>query len=229
MKRKAAFFVFFIIFQKLYGLEIQITAKDLGVYFTPEYNRAFDFCWDISTIGSIELNNRFNTRSGLALGAAGRVFDVDFFAVGETFFDARIPLFISLAYKYNGLPEYGNHTHSIPLLVSFKGRRAGITMGPNFRLTSFFGGPPVYEPVMSVSVYMILVDNDFLRLELKSANFDNFTSGNFGAYYLNLNGVIRLSEKLSMIHEVEIRQSGGAALTSNFYGFVYRGGIKFSW
>jgi len=229
MKKRLSLLILLMALQKLYGMDIQITGKDLGFYLTPEYNRAFNFCWDISAVGSIDLNNRFSLTGGLAMGTTGNVFDIDLFAGGETFFYAGIPIFISLAYKYNGLAEYENHTHSIPLLVSLKLRRVGFSMGPTFRFTSFFGEPPVFEPVLSISVYVFLIDNDFLRLGLKAANFDDFTHGNIGAYFLNLNSVVRLNKKLSLVNEVEIRQSGSVALAFNFYGFAYRGGVEFSW
>jgi len=229
MKRKIFFLVFILIFQKLYSLDIHITAKDFGFYFTPEYNRSLDFCWDISATGSVELNNRYSLKSGLAMGTTGRVFDLDFFAGGETFFNLGIPIHVSLAYVYNGIPEYENHSHSIPLIFTFKGRRAGISFGPNFRFTSFFGEPPIFESVMSVSIYMFFIDNDFLRLGIKAANFNDFTFGNFGAYFLNLNSVIRLSKRLSIVNEFEILQSGSGTLAANFYSIVYRGGVKLSW
>jgi len=229
VKKKVLLLFLLISLQNLYSLDIQITDKDLGFYFTPEYNRVFNFCWDISAIGSVELNKLFTINSGLALGTTGRFFDLDFFAGGETFFDVGIPIYVSLAYMYNGIPEYENHSHSIPLLFSIKGQRAGISIGPTFRFTSFFGETGIFEPILSISIYLIIIDNDFLRLGLRSANFDVFTFGNFGAYYLNLNSVMRLDKKLSIINEIEIRQSGSAALSSNFYGLVYRGGVKFSW
>jgi hypothetical protein len=229
MKKKFSLLILLMVFQKLYGLDAQITGKELGFYFTPEYNRAFNFCWDISAAGSIELNNRYSVNGGLAIGTTGSSFDIDLFAGGETFFYAGIPVYFSLAYKYNGLVEYENHTHSIPLLVSLKLRRAGVSLGPTFRLTSFFGGPPLFEPVLSISAYVFFIDNGFLRLGLKAANFDNFTSGNFGAYFFNLNSVARLNKKLSLVNEIEIRQSGSVTLASNFYAFVFRGGVEFSW
>jgi len=229
MKRKILLLILLAVFQKLFGMDIQITSKNSGFYFTPEYNRAFNFCWDISAVGSIELNNRYIIKSGFAMGTTGRVFDMDFFTGGEMFFNAGIPIYVSLAYNYNGIPEYENHTHSIPLLVSLKGQWAGISIGPNFRFTSFFGEPPIFEPILSISIYIVLIDSDFLRLGLKAANFDNFTFGNFGAYFFNLNSVVRLNKRLSIVNEIEILQSGSVTLASNFYGFVYRGGVEFSW
>ena len=229
MKKESLLLILFVVLQNLYGADIQITGKDLESHFTPEYNRAYYFCWDISTIGSITLNNRYNIKTGLALGTAGSTFDIKLFTAGEAVLSSRIPIYLSLAYKYNGLPEYEYHNHSIPLIASLEWKWAGFSLGYNFRLLSFFGEPPVFEPVLLLSVYVFFIDNDFLRLGLKAANYDDFTSDNFGAYFLNLNSVIRLNKKISIINEIEIHQSGSSTLTSTFYRLVYRGGVALLW
>ena len=229
MKKEGLLLILFAVLQNLYGADIQITGKDLEAHFTPEYNRAFYFCWDISTVGSINLNNRYTIEAGLALGAAGSIFDIKIFTAGEMVLSSRVPLYFGLAYNYNGLPEYENHTHSILLLASFKKHWGGISLGHNFRFNSFLGEPPIFESGLLFSVYVFFINNDLLRLGLKAANFDDFTSGNLGAYFLNLNSVIHLNKKLSLVNEIEIRQSGSIALASNFYGLVYRGGAVFSW
>jgi hypothetical protein len=229
VKKKSLLLILFVTLQKLYGADIQITDKNLEAYFTPEYNRAYYFCWDISTVSAVNLNNRHTIKTGLAMGAAGSAFDIKMFTSGETALNTRIPLYFSLTYKYNSLPEYEYHHHSMPLMASLKWKWAGFSLGCNFRLSSFSGEPPIFEPIPSASVYVFFINNDFLRLGLKSANFTDFTSGNLGAYFLNLNSVIRLNEKISLINEIEIRQSGSIALASNFYGLIYRGGAAFIW
>jgi len=216
-------------FQRLYGADIQITGKNLEIYFTPEYNRAYYFCWDVSSVGSVNLNDRHTIKTGLALGTVGSTFDIKMFTSGETALFTLVPLFFSLAYKYNGLPEYEYHNHSIPFMASLKWKWAGFSLGYNIRLSSFFGETPVFEPILTASVYAFFINNESLRVGLKTANFNDFTSGNFGAYFLNLNSVIRLNKKISLINEIEIHQSGSITLASNFYGLVYRGGVAFIW
>jgi len=222
VKKEGVLLIFFVALQNLYGVDTQI-------YCSPEYNRAFNFCWDIAAVGSVNLNNRYTIKSGLALGALRDTFDIKIFTGGEMTPFARFPLYFGLGYQYNGLPQYENHSHSIPHLASLKWKWAGFSLGCNFRLTSFFGETPVFEPALLALVYVYFINNNRLLLGLKAANFDNFTCGNFGAYYLNLNSLIRLNKKLSLINEIELRQSGSIALTSNFYGIVYRGGAAFSW
>ena len=221
--------VILLVLQKLHCMDTQVTGKELWFYVTPEYNRTFLFCWDISAIGVLELNNRYTVESGLALGAAGNVFDIKGFVGGEAAPFANIPISFSLDYIYNGLPEYEYHAHSILLLASLKTRRAGFSLGHTFRFNSFFGEPPIFEPIWACLVYIFFINNERLQLGLKSANFNDFTTRNLGAFVLNLNSVIHLNRKISIVNEIEIHQSGSASLAANLYGIVYRGGAVFSW
>jgi len=232
MNRKIFFFMFFLVLimlQKLYGINIQNSDKELSSYFTFEYNRALNYCWDISTVGSLKFKDRHIVKSGLAMGGTGNIFNIKGFIGGETSFFTSFPVNLSLNYSYNGLPAYENHTHSILFLASIKRQWWGVSAGTSFRFTSFFGEPAVFEPILSFLVYVFFINNDTLKLGLRIANFDNFTSGNMGAYFLNINSSVRLSERLSLINEIEILQSGSIALASNFYGIVYKGGVTFSW
>ena len=219
----------FVTVQNLFSAAPEITDRELVFYFSPEYNRAFNFCWDISAISALTLNNRYTVRGGLAPGMVGNTPFLKGFAGGEAALPFNIPLHIGLNYNYNSLPEYENHIHSLPLLASLKWDRAGGSLGVNFRFTSFQSGPPAFEPVLTVLVYVNIINSDSVRLGLKIANFDDFFYGNFGSYFLNFNSTVRLNEKLSLINEIDIRQSGSIALAANFYGFVYRGGVVFSW
>jgi len=227
VKKKLFPLFFLLLLQNLPALEI--TGRELVFYFSPEYNRTFNFCWDISAAASLTLNDRYTVMGGLSPGAAGNAFFLKGFIGGEFAIPVEIPFFVGLAYNYNGLPKYESHTHSILPLASLKWQRAGGSLGMNFRLTPFPGGPPVFEPVFTVSVYVNIINNDSMRLGLKIANFDDFVYGNFGSYFLNLNSNIRLNERISLINEIDIRQSGSIALAANFYGLVYRGGAMLSW
>jgi len=141
----------------------------------------------------------------------------------------NIPLFIAIAYSYNGLPEYENHTHSIPLLFSYKGKRIGAVLGINLRFSSFLDESLVFEPVVCISVYGIILKTDNLQFKIEAANFNDFTYDNLSAYFFKLNNIFNLSKRLSLINEIELHQSGSITLASNFYGVTYRGGVMFSW
>jgi hypothetical protein len=221
--------VFLIVMRNLYGEDLQISDTETDFLFAPEYNRAFNFCWDISALGRIKLNGQHTIKAGIAMGAVRTVFEMKAFAGGEAALPVGIPLYIGLSYNYNGLGEYDHHVHSLPLLVSFQGKRLIAALGVNFRFVSFFGEPPLFEPILTASIYVAIIDTDFLRLGLKAANFNDFTYGNLGAYFLNLGTVIYLRENLSLLNELELHQSGSIALASNFYGIIYRGGVRISW
>jgi hypothetical protein len=221
--------VFLILARNLYSADIQISDKETDFYFTPEYNRAFDFCWDISALGRIKLNGQHTIKAGLAMGTAGTVFEMKGFVGGDAALPVGIPLFICLAYNYNGLPEYDYHAHSLPLLLSFQGKRISASLGVNFRFASFFGESPIFEPIITASIYVAIINTRILRMGLKTANYNDFSYGNLGAYFLGLNSVVYLKKNLSLLNELELHQSGSIALTSNFYRIVYRGGVKISW
>jgi len=213
----------------LYSLEMQLSSEELGFYFTPEYNRALNFCWNLSTVGAAVFNEQYIVKGGLALGGAGSVFDMKVFTGVEYKLPLSIPLNVSLAYNYNGLPAYENHAHSILPLVSLTYPQAGIAMGPNFRFTRFFGEQPVFESMLSFSAYVNFINNDVLKLGLEFANFDDFTYRNFGSYFLKLYSAIPLDKNLSLINEIELDQGGSVGLSANFYGLLYRGGVQFIW
>jgi len=140
-----------------------------------------------------------------------------------------VPLYINLAYNYNGLPEYEYHIYSVPLLFSYKGKKAGAALGINSRFTSFLGEPAVYEPILCISLYLFIYKTDILQFKLEASNFNDFTYNNFDANFLKLNNIINLNKRLSLINEIELHQSGNIALASNFYGIAYHGGVIFLW
>jgi len=215
--------------QVIFSMDFQVTGKELGFFYSSEYNRAFNFCWDISTAGIVNLNDRHSVKAGVALGSVGTVFDIKGFVGGEAALPVNIPLYIGFAYNYNGLPEYKNNTHSIPLLFSYKGRRIGTVLGINSRFSSFQSESAVFEPILIASVYLFILKTDILQFKIEAANFNDFSYGNLSAYFLKLNNTFNLLNRLSLINEIELHQSGSSVLVSNFYGVVYRGGVKFLW
>jgi hypothetical protein len=206
-----------------------ISGKELSFYFRSEYNRAFYYAQDIQATADIELNGRCAIRGGLALGSTGNEFDIKAFAGGEAALPFVIPLSLGLAWRYDGSPRYETHSHALLPLVSLKGRWAGISLGTNFRLTSFFNEPPIFETMLSFSAYVNFFMNRILRLGLRCANFSDFAAGNMGAYFFSLDSSLRLNERISLVNEINVLQSGSVALTAALYGIAWRGGVSFSW
>ena len=214
--------------------DIQTTGSEAGLEFRGEYNRATRHSIDVSAFAAVALTRWYAVGGGIALGetgggTAGGGFDIKAFAqntIGPLF---AKPLHISLSYIYNGLPAWETHSHTLLPLVSWKGRWAGIALGPGLRFTNFFGEPPLFEAMLSASVYVNFINNRKLRMGMGLANFNDFYAGNMGAYALNLNSLIRLSEQWSIINTIELLQSGSVALAKNFYGIAYRGGVRYKW
>jgi hypothetical protein len=234
IKRSIFIFLFFIAAHISFGMDLKITGKEIGGFFSPEYNRVFKFCWDLSAAGTVKLNDNYAVKAGLALGSVGNVFEIKGFMGGEAALPVSIPLYVGLSYNYNGLPEYENHAHSIPLLISYKGKIAGAVLGINSRFSSFFGEPPVFEPIFCVSLYVFIYKTDTLQFKLEVSNFNDFTYKNFGAFFYKLNNIINLnkrslSKQLLLINEIELHQSGNFTHATNIYGFTYHGGVTFLW
>jgi len=211
----------------VYGIDL--TGKEIEAYLTGEYNRSINYNVSLSAIGGIELNGVCKIRSGVSIGKNADSADINAFAGGRYSPFSKLPLSFSLLYIYNGLPDYESHTHSILPFISYNTRRAGISIGPNFRFTSFFGETAQFEPILSSSVYFNFINNDVLRIRLSAGNFSEFYAKNMGAYSLSVNAVIRLDENWFILNEFELLQSGGDGFTSAFYGFCWRGGAKFKW
>ena len=247
LAKRNFFLIFFLLLQKLPALEspaetegselnmcgsppaLQITGKEVGFDMRIEYNRALGFFEDFSALGSLELNDRYTVRSGLSLGKIEDGIDIKAFMLGRMFPRVGKILHLDLAYIYNGLPAYKTHVHTILPLVSFSGRWVGISFGTGFRFTSFFGESALFESMLSISAYVNFINMEELRMGMKLANFRDFYVGNMDSFSPGLYCLIRINEKWSFINDIELLQSGSLALTANFYGIAYRGGIRYTW
>jgi len=218
-----------ICLHEIHPLDIAISGKEAEAHIRGEYNRNYDFFGDISTIGAIELNNRLKFRTGFSIGWAEDTTDIKLFSSARFGVLKKLPLELELAWIYNGLPEYDAHSHTILQFVSWKARYWGITIGPGLRLTSFFKEPAIFETTLSAGVYANFVNNKKFRIGVSLANFNDFQANNFALYSFCLNSAVRLTPLLSLLNELELKQSGGDGLSATFYGIAMRGGVKFKW
>ncbi|MDR0321236.1 MAG: hypothetical protein LBI28_07010 [Treponema sp.] len=223
------FFSFLLIFslQNIFALEI--TEKEIEGYIRGEYNRTFNYYGDISVIGSVALDNLIKFRGGVALGKAEGMTDIAAFTgVGYSPF-LKVPLSFSLYYIYNGIPEFENNIHSILPFISYNAKWAGISVGVNFRFTSFFDEIAQFDSVLTLYVYVNLVVIETLQIGLSAGNFNDFHAKNISAYSLAVNSLIKLDERWTAVIDLELMQTGGGGLSSTLYGIAWRGGVKFSW
>ena len=230
MKAAGAILLFLIIIMTSGNIHAaEITDGEIEAFLRGEYNRVFNYYGDISAIGSLELNNIYLFRLGFSLGKTAASTSIKTHTSAAISPFSGIPLAFSLLYIYNGIPDYDNHTHTILPLVSFNTARAGISIGPSLRFISFFKESAQFESVLSFSVYVNFINNDALCIGIGFVNFNDFQIKNFGAYSLKLNTLIRLDDKWQIINELELTQSGGDGFSTTFFGFGWRGGVKYKW
>jgi hypothetical protein len=222
--------IFCVLIRNIYAIDI--TEKELEVYLGGEYNRSFSSRADLSAVGSLKPQSAVTVRGGLSAGSLSGT------AVIKAFSAARVspfrnmpllPLQFSLLYVYNNLLGYDVSVHSILPVVSYNAARAGISCGPNFRFTSFFGEPAVFEPINSFSAYVNIINGEKRRLEAVIGNFGDFYAKNMGAYSFKLNYAEYVTRNWTVINEIEVLQSGSDAMSANFYGLAWRGGAKYLW
>ncbi|GHV51572.1 hypothetical protein AGMMS49579_07170 [Spirochaetia bacterium] len=234
-QKLVCFLLLFVIFlSHLYAFEVNITGKELGVDIKPEFNRSFYFCYDISFFGSLEINKYINLESGIAMGRTGKVFDIDLFVKGGFDLPLPVPLSFNLLYMYNGTPDYLTHIHTALPLLALKGQWAGISVGTTLRSTIFDQESAILEPILALSVFVNFYQTEKMKFGLEAANFDNFHAGNMGSYFLKFYSLIHFaiggtSQRLSVINEIRIEQTGSVGLDANFYGVAYRGGVVYKW
>jgi len=221
--------IFIICVQEIHALDIEITEKEAEAHLRGEYNRNYYFFGDVSAIGGVELNNRLKFRTGLSLGWAEDITDIKIFSGARFGLLAKRPLGLGLSWIYNGLPEYEAHSHTVLPVIYYNAKYGGITIGPGFRFTSFFSESAIFETTLSVSVYANFINNEKLRIGVSLANFNDFQANNFALYSLCFNSAVRINRRLSLLNELELKQSGGDGLTAAFYGVAVRGGARFTW
>jgi hypothetical protein len=208
---------------------IDITGKEVQAYYRGEYTRGNHFLNEISAIGLIELQDVLAFKCGFAIGRS--IIDTEINTLINAAYTpfSSIPLVFSVSYIYNGLPEYETHTNSIIPLISFNGKRAGISIGTNFRFTRFFSESTQFEPILSFYGYVNFINNDLLKIGIGAGNITDFQARNMGAFSFNLNAAIQLNDNWLLYNEIELKQSGVDGMATNLYGMAFRTGVKFSW
>lgn len=212
-----------------HGFDMGITEKDLGGEFRARYDRVFLNYFDAAIHGSLEFKNRLALNGGIALEFLEDTPNLNIFTGGEMALPLPVPLYVSLRYVYNPMPDYQTTVHSVAPALSLNGRRAGISLGFPLRFTLFYGEPAVFEPVFSFLVYVNFYYSDTAQFGMRGANFDDYLFGNTGAYFLTVYYFCTFSTGVSLIHELTLCQAGSIGFAANIYGLSYKGGVKFQW
>jgi len=227
---KLSVLIFFLCLQNIPALDIEITKKEIQAIMRNEYNRDYNYFGELSSIAVLELNNIYTVKSGLAIGLAKDITEIKLFSgFNAAPIRAVKNLSFSIAYIYDKLPQYYTYMHTILPFVSYNARRAGVSIGPGFRFTSYFDEKALYEALISFSVYFNFINNEKVLFGISVANFDDFNVKNTLSYSIKLNSAVYLNKNWSLINELEYSNSGIDGLTATFYGIAWRGGAKFTW
>ena len=205
-----------------------ITEKEIDAFLRTEYNRSATFYGELSLMGGMEFFDQLKVKGGISLGRTERQTDINTF-VRANYMPFSFPLGFTLAWIYNGIPEYEADMHTILPYISFGNSRAGISVGMNFRFSSHFGEEAQFESILSFSGYLNFLDTESLQVGISAGNFTDFYAKNMGAFSLKLHAIVNLDNNWTIINEIEILQSGADGLATNFYGFAWRGGARYKW
>ena len=219
----------FICFHNVYAINIEITNADVKAYIGGNYTRGSHFMGEIAGIGSAEINNAIGFRGGLSVGRTLIDTDINAFTGVKYSPFENLPLSFSVTYIYNGLPEYEAHINSIVPFISFNARRAGFSLGANFRFSSHFGESAQFESVLSFYGCFNFINNDRILIGIGCGNLKDFHANNLGALSLNLFAEIPVSENIVLLNDFEYMQSGMDGLTATFYKMAFHSGVKISW
>jgi hypothetical protein len=77
--------------------------------------------------------------------------------------------------------------------------------------------------------YVNFYDTESLLIGLRSANYDAFTAGNFGAWRLCLDSRVRATKLFSLRSALALLQTGSVTFGSELYGLAYTMGALFRW
>jgi hypothetical protein len=220
---------FLIFLPPAWGFHFFFSHGELGTNVTFEYNRVFTNCFEVETYGGLEFGSFLGIQGGLSAGAMGTVPDFNAFTRLEMQPLFWLPITLSLNYIHNNIPDYKTSIHSIIPYISWNGKRAGLSLGSNFRYTLYGNEAPVFESIFVFSLYLNIINSRRVNVGVKYANFNNFLSGNMGSYSLILYNYIHLTGIISLRNEVELHQTGSVGLAANFYGVSYKGGVVFQW
>jgi hypothetical protein len=216
----------------LQGFDGEISKRELGFGFHPEYNRSMHFSWDFSAFGLVEFRRMLSFGAGLAAGQSWDIAEVDaylFAEIASPFFRDYVPLSIKAAYIYNGLPGYETHIHTLLPLASLSWKWFGAALGGTLRFTRFAGDPVLFEPILAYSFYANFYNAGEAVMGIRLANFDDFSGNNMGSYFFGLYSCLRLTPRAAIAGELKIDMSGNVGRITSVYGISIREGVVFSW
>jgi len=210
--------------------EIKITNMEVEYFIVSDFNRTYNFIGGISAAGKIEFNNRVTVKEGIYLNYWPEDVNMIKIFTNATYrILADWPLDVKLAWAYNGLPDYDTHSHAIVPIISWNEKYYGISVGYGFRFTSFFNERPIAEHMLPIGLYVNFINNKQLCVGMSLANYTDFQIDSFIEFALAAKVSLKINNNLTLINELEFRESGADGLTNIVHGVVWKGGVKLSW
>jgi hypothetical protein len=220
--------------------DLGIGDVDAEISFKPEYSRNMGFCYEFAFIGDAEIEKSLLVQGGIALGQTGEEFDLDLFL--DAGYRLPLPLSIDLSvhleYLYNTIPGYLYQTNSLFPHLSYRNKWVGADLGSTLRFTTFDSELISFEPIISLRLFVNVLNLKLFKLLIGAGNFSTFNLGNLGAYYLFLRGRFDLagrqewiygSPSVSLVNTLNLYQTGSIALTSTLQSIAWQWGVCFSW
>jgi len=209
---------------------IKITNMEVEYLIISDFNRTYNFVGGFSATGKIEFNNRVAVKEGIYLNYWPEDVNMIKIFTNATYrILANLPLDVKLAWAYNGLPDYETHSHAVAPIISWNDKFFGISAGYGFRFTSFFSERPLIEHMLPMGIYVNFINNKKICVGMSLANYTDFQIDSFIEFALAAKVSLRIDNHLTLINELEFRQSGIDGLTAAVHGVVWKGGAKLSW
>jgi hypothetical protein len=214
--------------------EIKVTEHEMTFDLVNNYDRVFRYSTLVSSDAMLVFNDVVNVKAGASYGG-NRLYD-KFNVSAETGLSLKFlkkiflrNLCFDLFYTMESYPKFYTVSNSVITAIGLKAKFAGISLGWHGIWTSFYEESAIYEAGISFKIYIKLLQAKKLTMDIIFSNFDFYSHGGYGNYYLGINTVNKINGNFSVYGDLSIYQSGSVGFSSTFYGLSLRSGIKISW
>ncbi|MDR2601513.1 MAG: hypothetical protein LBC53_03555 [Spirochaetaceae bacterium] len=216
----------------LFALETEEKAlfvkKEIYAAASAGFDSSFYQNYSFDLLSNLELNKGINIKSAFSFWVSGEAPETSLTLGGSYIFPLYKKLSFCAMYNFTNIPVYKNKMHVILPFVLLSGERSGVSLGAAFRFSSFYG-QYIFEPNFNFSVYYEFIRGEKYTLTAYFENFDDYKINNFNSYYIKINSVFKINEKLSLKGEVYLLQSGSGGLSADYYGTTLKIGASVLW
>ncbi|MDR1747884.1 MAG: hypothetical protein LBR47_02360 [Spirochaetaceae bacterium] len=219
--------VFFLSGYAVSAEGIRITDASGGLFFKPEVNRSFNYCWNIGAQGEVTFNQMVFVEGGLFLGETG-VFNSNVFAQAGVHLPIPVDMSLCVAYIFNSFSEYKSKIYTVTPKTVIRFRYGGFAVGYSMRMALYDDILLPMEHGFLALGYVNLYTSDQVTVRLTASNFHDFLVLTTGFYNLRVQFSVRVSRHITVISGFEMYQAGSIGLSATPYGGALTGGVVFS-